>query len=170
MSGPSAGKITLRLLDPVSGQAVQQWEFEARPEISIGRAAENDVVVGTASVSRLHAQVVLQSEAWQLVSLGKNGTLVDGERVGGRRFLRNGALIQLGPTGPSLEFVDGAPAFRFDDTITGSGPGVLAMPRVDEEQKRAEVEKITGDESFQDLLRKAEELRRKAADNDTTSD
>lgn len=67
----------------------------------LGRADEADVRIDwDRSVSRQHATFELMSSGWSVVDDGKslNGTLVNGERIRGRRFLDDRDLVQVGQT------------------------------------------------------------------------
>jgi hypothetical protein len=58
--------------------------------VRIGRALDNDVVLGDLLVSRHHAELRRSGEQWELVDLGSaNGTYVNGVRI---------ARAALGPT------------------------------------------------------------------------
>ena len=77
----------------------------AQPRRTIGRGAGNDVELGwDVRVSRLHAQLERIGLDWVLVDdgLSRNGTYVNGERLAGRRRLRDGDTVQVG--GTSLGF------------------------------------------------------------------
>lgn len=66
------------------------------PEMTIGRVDENDIFIDHASVSRNHAKMVMQGDAFQLVDLGSaNGIQVNGEEYG-VCDLRWGDIIELG--------------------------------------------------------------------------
>jgi serine phosphatase RsbU (regulator of sigma subunit)/pSer/pThr/pTyr-binding forkhead associated (FHA) protein len=67
--------------------------------LTIGRAAGADIVIADASMSRLHARLVREAEAWIIEDLGaRNGTFVNGQRVERRCPLAAGDQIQLGDT------------------------------------------------------------------------
>jgi DNA-binding CsgD family transcriptional regulator len=67
--------------------------------ITIGKAAENDVVLDDSMVSRLHAVVERYASGWVVRDLGsRNGTYVNGDRIVGDRALRPGDEIRLGET------------------------------------------------------------------------
>jgi hypothetical protein len=72
------------------------------PLISIGRGADNDVILDDGQVSRHHCQLRLQHGAYSLADLGSlNGSYVNGQRVDSIA-LGPGDVIQLG--GTRLEF------------------------------------------------------------------
>lgn len=68
--------------------------------LTIGRASTNDVVLADdIGASRLHAVVERLRAGWVLRDLSsRNGTCVNGERVGGDRPLNAGDDIQVGNT------------------------------------------------------------------------
>ena len=73
--------ITLTLLHPLKDVPVQNWSFNADSTIRVGRSVDNDVVLYSAVVSRFHLEIKRKNSDWELVSLGTNGTYVDGKRV-----------------------------------------------------------------------------------------
>ncbi|MDD7966866.1 ATP-binding cassette domain-containing protein [Actinomycetospora lemnae] len=104
--------------------------------IRIGRADDNDVVVGDLLVSRHHAELLPDGRGgWELVDLGSpNGTYVDGRRI--RRVpLRPGMLVGIGHAlfhldvgqDGSVRLVEredaGAIAFRAQDLVVRTPRG-----------------------------------------------
>ncbi len=72
-----------------------------QPRRTIGRSIDSDVPLGwDLQVSRLHAQLERTGRDWVLVDdgLSRNGTYVNGERLTGRRRLRDGDTILVGST------------------------------------------------------------------------
>lgn len=68
---------------------------------SIGRRATNDVSLPwDGEVSRVHAEVQRMGVDWAIVDdgLSRNGTYVNGERIGGRRRVQDGDLLRVGHT------------------------------------------------------------------------
>lgn len=65
--------------------------------LSIGRAASNDLVLGTPSVSARHAALMrLDAQTWQVTDLNSfNGTYVAGSLLQGSRVLQRGDVIQI---------------------------------------------------------------------------
>jgi len=73
----------------------------AAPPVTIGRRSHNDVVLGwDAEVSRVHAQLEPVGGEWMLVDdgLSRNGSYVNGQRIAGRRRLRDGDRLCFGET------------------------------------------------------------------------
>jgi pSer/pThr/pTyr-binding forkhead associated (FHA) protein len=69
--------------------------------LTVGRRPECDLpLVWDAEVSRLHAQLEPAGRDWIVVDdgLSRNGTYVNGERVSGRRRLRDGDRLCFGET------------------------------------------------------------------------
>ncbi len=69
--------------------------------VTIGRGPANDVPLGwDTEVSRVHAELERLGGAWTVVDdgLSRNGTWVNGARVGGRHRLRDGDVVQVGQT------------------------------------------------------------------------
>lgn len=87
-----------------SGSQVIVALDDATGRITIGRRPESDVALGwDAEVSRVHAQLERVGRDWTLIDdgLSRNGTYVNGERVSGRRRLRDGDRLCFGET-PAL--------------------------------------------------------------------
>ena len=76
-------------------------------------------------VSRIHAALERLGEEWLISDdgLSRNGTWVNGERVTGRRRLRDGDVIAAGRT--TIAFC--SPAEQTDRTKSGRGPGLDAL-------------------------------------------
>jgi pSer/pThr/pTyr-binding forkhead associated (FHA) protein len=69
--------------------------------LTVGRARASDVCLDfDPEVSDLHAELERIGEHWVLVDdgLSKNGSFVNGERVSGRRRLRDGDALRFGST------------------------------------------------------------------------
>ena len=70
-----------------------------RDLISIGRSADNNIVIPDQRVSRRHALIQREGEVYWLEDLGgANGTLVNGQRVTERVRLQQADSIAIGPT------------------------------------------------------------------------
>ncbi|MDX2098828.1 MAG: FHA domain-containing protein [Leptolyngbyaceae cyanobacterium bins.59] len=101
--------ITLNLLHPTSTTPAQSWTFDNESIVRIGRAKEQHVVVHSAVVSRLHVELQRQTAGWEVVSMGTNGTYVNGERITRTRVL-DGMVIRLGTSGPKIQIYLGGNA------------------------------------------------------------
>jgi len=93
--------ITLTLLHPLKSIAVQKWNFEPNTVIRIGRANDNEVVLYSAVVSRHHLEIRPRGNDWALISLGSNGTFVNGKKIN-KVLVRNGMIIRLASSGPKI--------------------------------------------------------------------
>ena len=68
----------------------QRFQFETE-SVTIGRGAENDVVLNDAGVSRTHARIQKQGAAWILLDNGSaNGTELNGVTIQKPSALRPG--------------------------------------------------------------------------------
>mgnify|MGYP000259327461 CR=1 FL=1 len=86
-------------------QVLQSWVLKD-DVTTIGRWADNDVVIPDRWVSRHHALIRRQGRRYILEDCGsKNGTFLDGRRVTEPTVLEDGAVIQVAPT-VRLTFVD----------------------------------------------------------------
>jgi pSer/pThr/pTyr-binding forkhead associated (FHA) protein len=92
--------------------------------ISIGRLSSNGLVLDwDPEISRVHARLERHGDVWTLVDdgLSRNGTFVAGERIAGRRRLRDGDTIQLGRT--TLQFR--APGIAAGETASAEHTAAL---------------------------------------------
>ncbi len=94
--------ITLTLLHPLQSTPIQSWTFDQEERVSVGRSTDNHVVLYSAVVSRHHVELCCENSAWEVVSLGANGTYVDGQRIT-RLPLKDGAVFRLARSGPNLQ-------------------------------------------------------------------
>ena len=113
--------ITIRLLDPVRGDAIQTWQFDGAAVVRIGRAKTNDVILGDEQVSRMHAELTRTDDGWNITSLGRNGIAISGRAIAGATPLHHETVLRLAANGPYLEFRIGAkrdttPAERLADS------------------------------------------------------
>ena len=69
-----------------------------QPEIEVGKAPHNKLVVNDPTVSSTHAIVLVRDGGYSIVDLGSsNGTFINGNRQGGEAYtLQHGDKIQLG--------------------------------------------------------------------------
>ena len=78
------------------------FRFDGR-EVTIGRAAENDLVVHDPWASRVHARIRERGEGYAVLDDGScNGTVLNERPVRGAARLRDGDRIRVG--GTTLEF------------------------------------------------------------------
>ncbi|MEI7846193.1 MAG: FHA domain-containing protein [Chloroflexota bacterium] len=80
-SGPTPGKVF-----PLEGDV-----------ITIGREADNGIVINDAEVSRKHTQLVFQGGKFIVTDLGStNGTFINSKRLTEQHILQPGEIISLG--------------------------------------------------------------------------
>ena len=94
MSLPRSSSAIRAESGPLAGQS---FVLDRSP-FSIGRGADNDLVVPDTSVSRRHAGLELQGDHWLLRDLGSsNGTFLNRQAVtGSPQPLRSGDLVGVG--------------------------------------------------------------------------
>jgi hypothetical protein len=116
----------LVFFDGAGGQVLR--ELPAFEPVTIGRSAECDVgLAWDREVSRVHAQLERVGSHWVLVDdgLSRNGSFVNGERVVGRRLLRDGDRLCFGETPVVYR---AAPAGGASSTISvPSSPGAVPL-------------------------------------------
>lgn len=91
-----------------------------RAPITVGRSEEANIELAfDDEVSRIHAELQRIGDAWALVDdgLSRNGSFVNGERVVGRRRLRDGDALRFG----GVVALYRAPGEESDETIKASG-------------------------------------------------
>lgn len=67
------------------------------PELRVGRLPDNGVAIDDAGISRVHARLYREGDAYRIEDLGSsNGTYINGVRVTSAEVLE-GALVQVGP-------------------------------------------------------------------------
>ncbi len=99
--------VTLTLLHPIQSTPVQSWTFDDGEVIRIGRSTDNHVILYSAVVSRNHVELRYDDGQWSVVSLGANGTYIDGKRIA-RMLLHDGLIFRLARSGPNLQVHLGA--------------------------------------------------------------
>lgn len=101
LSGVRAFERPFLLLIDGAGQHSVVALDAGRSPFTIGRRPTSDLALTwDAQVSREHAHLERSARGWALVDDGssRNGSFVNGERVRGRRELRDGEVIRLGGT------------------------------------------------------------------------
>lgn len=156
---PSAGScVVIHLLDSAQGNALQTWQFSDHEVVTIGRDANNDIVIADPQVSRAHAKIVLKNGFWTLFSTGRHGTMVN-DRLVVEAELKPQTVFRLGPSGPMLRFDDDTYHPRRSETLEHINPDMFAALEVDETRKQQEVDQITENALFQELLETSKRLR-----------
>ena len=92
---------TLQPVAPQGGaqpQLLARLSFETRPQLSVGRAPDNDVRLDGLQISNHHARFVRTNGNVAVEDAGStNGVYVNGERISGRRGVQLSDVIQIGP-------------------------------------------------------------------------
>jgi len=92
---------TLQPSAPASGaqpQLLARLSFDTRSQLSVGRAADNDVRLDGLQISNHHARFVRTNGNVSVEDAGStNGVYVNGERISGRRAVQLSDVIQIGP-------------------------------------------------------------------------
>jgi pSer/pThr/pTyr-binding forkhead associated (FHA) protein len=105
-AGPNPGKV---------------YEFD-QDEVVVGRDLGNDIVVSDADISRRHAHLVRQGDAYLVEDLGStNGTYVNGTRLSGPQLLEGGESILFGS---SVEMEYAPVAYDVNATVITPPPAV----------------------------------------------
>jgi hypothetical protein len=117
-----------------------RWPLKDKT-LTLGRAADCDIVLPERQISRYHARVEPDEEGFLLRDLGsKNGTFVNGERVRGQPYrLQDGDEITLATT-LQLGFVAGDATLPLEDVVTSGGSLV-----VDEAARRVRLGRVVLD-------------------------
>ena len=117
------GRPFLVLRDGDGAQRILHLEDDAT-RISVGRAPGNELSLHwDTEVSRLHAELEQIAGEWTVSDdgLSRNGTFVNGSRIGGRVRLRDGDVIRAGGT---------TIAYRQPAASELSSPTHVGVPRV----------------------------------------
>lgn len=123
-----------------------EWSFK-KPELTIGRAGENDIDFTDIAVSRNHARIAREGSSYYLTDLGSdNGTLLNGVRVEhealssgdeiiiGARTLRFVELTEAPPTGaahPVVEPEVGDPVVMSEANVAALDGKKLGQSQID---------------------------------------
>ncbi|HEX5734288.1 MAG TPA: FHA domain-containing protein [Blastocatellia bacterium] len=107
-----------------------------QPEIEIGKASHNNIVIADPTVSNTHAILLARDGGYSIVDLGsRNGTFVNGERLSTHaRTLRHGDSVQLGQT---------VLTFRNSGETTENVTATLSADVLEEIRRRAAMEAET---------------------------
>ena len=95
--GSNAVTLTYRAGQAPQSASLEQFDLAAHDTLTIGRAAECDLLLDSPLVSRHHARLERSGPAHVLIDLGStNGTYVNSQRID-RVELRAGDVVQIGP-------------------------------------------------------------------------
>ena len=83
---------------PSQPQLLARLLFDTRPQLSVGRAPDNDLRLDGLQISNHHARFARDNGSVTVEDAGStNGVYVNGERIGGRRPVQLSDVIQIGP-------------------------------------------------------------------------
>lgn len=120
--------ITLTLLHPSKTEPVQNWTFDQASTIRIGRSIDNEVVLYSAVVSRHHLEIRREGQEWEVVSLGTNGTYVNGKLIKTARAV-DGMIVHLAATGPKIQIRFPEQASSVSENLSQSRDFSTVSPR-----------------------------------------
>ena len=121
--------------DAQGDEHVYTLDESASRRLSVGRGLDADLALSwDTRVSTVHAELERIGGAWAIVDdgLSRNGTYVNGERISGRRRLRDGDVLQFGETVAAFR----APLQATTKTATWSGASVLSAAQLSDAQRR----------------------------------
>lgn len=101
--------VQISLIHPQTEATLQTWHFPNQSVISIGRAADNDIILDSyLEVSRHHLELRHVGNSgslpqWQLTNRGTNGTFLNGV-LASQGLVMDQSRIQLAKDGPLLKF------------------------------------------------------------------
>jgi pSer/pThr/pTyr-binding forkhead associated (FHA) protein len=122
------GRPFLVYRDGDGGQVITELSTD---RVTIGRRESNDVPLDwDGEVSRVHAALERLGAEWLITDDGisRNGTWVNGERLVGRRRLRDGDVIAVGNSVVAFCDPDDAPSSQSTLSTHGPGLGPLLTP------------------------------------------
>jgi ABC-type multidrug transport system ATPase subunit/pSer/pThr/pTyr-binding forkhead associated (FHA) protein len=99
---PGSGSLNQPMPRPTEGgpqpQLLMQLAFDGRPQLSVGRAPDNDIRLDGLQISNHHARLRQDGGGVSVEDAGStNGVYVNGARITGRRPIQNQDIIQIGP-------------------------------------------------------------------------
>src|SRR6202011_2810641 len=84
--------------DASQPQLLARLSFDTRPQLSVGRAPDNDLRLDGLQISNHHARFARTNGSVTVEDAGStNGVYVNGDRISGRRPVQLADIIQIGP-------------------------------------------------------------------------
>jgi len=154
--------VSVELVDPHGGEALQAWSFPDGSLIRVGRSRECDVRIDSDKVSRIHLEVeCCEDAAWVLKSLGRNGCYVEGQQVNDHA-LADGTVVRLGRSGPQLRFREEDSEEIFNSHATLADPlQTFSELRLDARAVAEHSDELADQFGLDELRDKAGQLRRR---------
>jgi pSer/pThr/pTyr-binding forkhead associated (FHA) protein len=98
-----SGGGTAPTLMVTAGSFAQNFSLD-RPQFSLGRATNNDIVIPESTVSGKHATITNEGGNFYITDIGStNGTFINNQRIQGKHQLKPGDIIRVGAA--QLKFV-----------------------------------------------------------------
>ncbi len=133
----------LRWQDPITNEVMQ--DSFALP-ITIGRDTANSIVLGTTTVSRNHAEIILDDERVILRDLGSsNGSYVNGQKVT-EAELADQSIVTFGDVEVTIAFSEDRPRrpsrdYLFSALADGEAEPTISLSSLDQKSLFADVNK-----------------------------
>ena len=79
-------------------QLLVRVSFDMRPQLSVGRAADNDIRLDGLQISNHHARFARNNGNVEVEDAGStNGVYINGQRISSRQVVKHSDVIQIGP-------------------------------------------------------------------------
>jgi serine phosphatase RsbU (regulator of sigma subunit) len=118
----------------IQGPSIGQRFPLGRESVEIGRQGDSDIYLESLAVSRQHARLYREGQAWFVEDAGSsNGTFVNGNQVSGRVALRENDSLQIGPyvfalrADPAVTLADSSQIIRAQVETTSANRSLLAQ-------------------------------------------
>ena len=147
------------ILQSSDGEEIRKFPLKSKPDVSIGRSSDNDVVLVWEGVSRHHARVRTEAGSLWIEDCGsKNGLLIEDRKMG-RVRLEPGISIQIGDGFLTLEEID---TTDVEIAIDLGGPASDDGPRSStrEETRASRLTDRSAESALQWLAACSEEINR----------
>jgi pSer/pThr/pTyr-binding forkhead associated (FHA) protein len=102
-------------------------------ETVIGRRRGCDVRISSSQVSRRHCLLSLHAGSVVVQDLDSvNGTFINGQRVLGKRMVRPGDRLDVGPISFVVDYAPGSPGAAMEQAVQSPGAELEVLPAVEE--------------------------------------
>ncbi len=131
------------------------------PECLLGRRLDCHIHINDQRVSRRHARIRREGEAWQLEDLGScNGTYINGRRIQGAARLRHGDEVEIGASRFRMDLADDmVAAVESAAVLVGDAPDTAVMPLIEVANLRQDLLAKRG--TVPDVARELDRIQRK---------
>jgi hypothetical protein len=144
--------LLLQLLDSGGTRSQQEWIFRDQSQVTVGRSADQHVVLADPYVSRAHAEFLWRDGRWTVRSAGRHGV-----QLGGRSLnddpIADGDILQLGPSGPRFRVLFTPPLTSDINGTLSFDDQEMVILRLDRGQLEEETSVIIDSDFFQKLQR-----------------